>query len=1050
MSINTKETESPEDRRLLATATLFRRDFVIDWLVSLTGDRIFRCLGILQKAVECGWLSSPSTGVFCVERLPKEYYSQIDPDEREALRRRLIHLLMNESWHSDNSILNLADQLLVYTSNDLEKCRWLVKAGDLHLEAYRNDEAVQCYTKAIQDLRRTDGPESDSLFIHVTIKYSKISTAKHQSQKVRSLLKEALKRADRCSDQSGHSLLEMHLAKIEWLGSRYDAALRHFDRGWQTAKKLKDPKLMRSATVFSTFFLYWQGRFKEALRNYEKIVPNVAIFPQGRFPMLAGMIAGQCYAFTGEVSQALGMLDAAFSHCMEMGDISLAANAEGTIGSIMLLIHRIKEAIVYLRGALEKAQQKQNYFLVLLTKISLAYAYYLIHDQNTAVSYFEQFLKQSDEVRVNVRIYPYLMDLCWAMEQGKFPRIRGLSVEEEVGRMIKSQNVFLKGVAYRYRALIENAAGSRAEQVLRSLSLSSQFVKESGHRIEYAITQLELARQYIAMDIEDKAKPLISAAGALFSSLGEHIVPEHLRFLITESPSEKRVLDEILQISQEIVAIRTHNDLIQHIIGVMNGLVGAERGAIFLLEKEDARSALPVLRGSKNLTSENIHHANFSQSMKIIQEVAQSGRPQIWEQSSPARGAPLSGQIGRACICLPMILRQRVMGVLYFDKRFPESSFETSDLGILSYFATLGALALDNSNAYEEIQRLNERLTEEKLYYKEEHPYSRNFESVVGQSSAISNVLAQVAKVAKTDSNVLILGETGVGKELVANEIHRQSRRADNPFIGVNCSSLPESLIASELFGHEKGSFTGADRRRIGRFELADGGTIFLDEIGDLPLEMQLHLLRVLQTKKFERVGSSKTIHSDFRLVAATNKDLKGEVAAGRFRSDLYYRLNVFPITVPPLRERKADIPLLASHFLALHTKRLGKNIQSFSKETMEKLIRYKWPGNIRELENIIERGAILTSGNDFILPEGLLKDPAASVKTDENVTLEENERRHIRKALERSGWKVRGSGGAAELLRIHPSTLTFRMKKLGIRPPRGFPKKGRPVNLLD
>ena len=251
----------------------------------------------------------------------------------------------------------------------------------------------------------------------------------------------------------------------------------------------------------------------------------------------------------------------------------------------------------------------------------------------------------------------------------------------------------------------------------------------------------------------------------------------------------------------------------------------------------------------------------------------------------------------------------------------------------------------------------------------------------------------------------------------------------------MHCSALPESLIPSELFGHERGAFTGATSRRIGRFELADGGTLFLDEMGDLPADIQTRLLRVLQTKEFERVGGTTTLRSDFRLISATNTNLEEEVKAKRFRVDLYYRINVFPIHVPPLRERKEDIPLLARHFLKIYSMRMRKEFDGISRQDMERLMQYDWRGNVRELENIIERGCILSTGSMLQLPE-LVGESAAFGPSNSGITLKESETRHIRWALEKTDWKVRGPGGAAELLEIHPSTLAFRMKKLGIRRP--------------
>jgi transcriptional regulator with GAF, ATPase, and Fis domain len=392
-----------------------------------------------------------------------------------------------------------------------------------------------------------------------------------------------------------------------------------------------------------------------------------------------------------------------------------------------------------------------------------------------------------------------------------------------------------------------------------------------------------------------------------------------------------------------------------------------------------------------------------------------------------------------------MILRDKVVGVLYHDNRLLSSAFRESDLELLAYFAALAAFAMDNARAYEEIQRLNQKLEEEKLYYEEQHLQNLHFEDIIGKSPTIKRVLAQMDQVAMTDTTALILGETGVGKELVATGIHRNSSRNNKPFIRVHCSSLPENLISSELFGHEKGAFTGAIQRRIGRFELANGGTLFLDEIGDLPLEVQVRLLRVLQSREFERVGGSETLRSDFRLIVATNRDLEQLVKENRFRSDLYYRLNVFPIHVPSLRERKEDIPLLANHFLKVYSTKMGKTIKMISEAEINKLMRYDWPGNIRELEHIIERSTVLSPGPYLHIPELSIQLPE-STNLGVDIPLKDKERQYILQVLEKTGWKVRGLGGAAEILKIHPSTLISRMKKLGIQRPEAVSKRRTPT----
>ncbi len=336
-------------------------------------------------------------------------------------------------------------------------------------------------------------------------------------------------------------------------------------------------------------------------------------------------------------------------------------------------------------------------------------------------------------------------------------------------------------------------------------------------------------------------------------------------------------------------------------------------------------------------------------------------------------------------------------------------------------------------------EREKARLQQQNQYLQDEIKASSNFEEIIGRSSTLAAVLEQVRAVGPTDASVLIHGETGTGKELIARAIHSSGRRKDKPLIKVNCAALPAGLIESELFGHEKGAFTGALSRRVGRFELADGGTIFLDEIGELPLEMQAKLLRVLQERELDRIGGTKPVRIDVRIIAATNRDLAKMVAEKEFRDDLYYRLNVFPIQLPPLRERQEDIPLLAYYYLTRFATRLGKPARQIHPDTLERLQSYAWPGNIRELENVLERAVILCRGEELDIPPAHLVSSLAAVQQTGggDQTIEAIEREHILTVLTRASWKIEGAAGAAEILGLPPNTLRSRLKKLGIERPR-------------
>jgi transcriptional regulator with GAF, ATPase, and Fis domain len=331
-----------------------------------------------------------------------------------------------------------------------------------------------------------------------------------------------------------------------------------------------------------------------------------------------------------------------------------------------------------------------------------------------------------------------------------------------------------------------------------------------------------------------------------------------------------------------------------------------------------------------------------------------------------------------------------------------------------------------------EIENLKQQLESENIYLREEIKLLVEHTEIVGQSVAMKKVLSQAEQVAGTNSTVLLMGETGTGKELLARTIHSMSLRKDQPLVTVNCASLPPTLIESELFGREKGAYTGALTKMIGRFEIADGSTLFLDEIGELPLELQSKLLRVLEEGNFERLGSTKTLHVNVRIIAATNRDIEHEAGEGKFRKDLFYRLNVFPIVIPPLRERPEDIPLLVEAFVGEFQKRMGKEIETISKKSLESLRSYSWPGNVRELRNVIEHAMILSKSKTLVVAVPKLGSSEAGAIRN----LEEMERRHIVSVLERTGWRVAGKGGAAEILGVKRSTLHSKMEKLGIRRP--------------
>jgi formate hydrogenlyase transcriptional activator len=519
---------------------------------------------------------------------------------------------------------------------------------------------------------------------------------------------------------------------------------------------------------------------------------------------------------------------------------------------------------------------------------------------------------------------------------------------------------------------------------------------------------------------------------------------EDLERLVTERTDQLRRSEEhqrvLLEINNAIIANLERESLFDAIAQAVWKVLPFDRAAIYLYDSLRDTLKLYALGGTHPL----------NEIIPVGGEIPRQGTRVGWvfDQRKPLVGGDMSKELTwpsdqkvvtslveagiRSYLLAPMITKRGATGTLSLAS-LKNDCYSEADAELLVEVAKQVALAVENMQAYEEIAGLKARLEQEKIYLQEEIKAEHNFGNIVGQSPAIGRVLKTVETVAPTDATVLLLGETGTGKELLARALHDLSPRKDRALVRVNCAALPAGLIESELFGHERGAFTGALVRKIGRFELADGGTIFLDEIGDLPPDLQAKLLRVLQEGEFERVGSTSTLKVDVRVIAATHRDLEKASQGGTFRPDLYYRLSVFPISIPPLRERKEDIPPLVKHFVMKYNGKLGKRIEAIAEKTMNALLDYSWPGNVRELENVIERAVIVSTGSQLELG-GWLPKPSVPQTGARILMLDELEREHIIKTLELTGWRVSGERGAAKLLGMKPTTLDARMKKLGIK----------------
>ncbi len=527
---------------------------------------------------------------------------------------------------------------------------------------------------------------------------------------------------------------------------------------------------------------------------------------------------------------------------------------------------------------------------------------------------------------------------------------------------------------------------------------------------------------------------------------------------------EKCRLKLLMELTGEAVSKQELPDLVRAMMMSIRSAIDSDRVCIFLESPNGGELEVYALDFPSETGRFN-EGTTIPLAGTITSQVFQTGKPWAGTREQACAVFPrqllFAERFSTGCI-LPLTGRNRVVGTLGLV-RAEHNPYSKDELDFLTRVSSQVAIAVENALAYREISRLKEKLAQEKLYLEDEIRSELNFDQIVGNSPALKHVLQLVETVAPSDSTVLLLGETGTGKELIAHAIHDHSRRKQRTFVKLNCAAIPTGLLESELFGHEKGAFTGAISQKLGRLELADQGTLFLDEVGDVSLEVQPKLLRALQEREFERLGSTRTRRVDVRLVAATNRDLEGMIAAREFRSDLYYRLNVFPIRIPPLRERREDIPLLVSYFAQKFARQMKKQIETIPVATMKALSEWEWPGNIRELANFIERAVILTRGRSLEAPlteldrasgettvgklrsrereeiARIVRETISGMKNEESKSAaneyEEKQREQIIRVLRETKGRVGGAEGAAARLEINRTTLLARMKKLGIDP---------------
>lgn len=904
-------------------------------------------------------------------------------------------------------------------------------------QAVYNDDRNTAWihlNKLARDCRKARCSEKrDSLFAWAALELANVSfvLGKGFSELV-DLLQEARKAASRTGDRRSTALINLHLARLLYFGEQRQAAMPFFVAGKKEVEAIGDDDILTRAAEFIGLFFFVQGRFKEAIEYFEKAAKSFGAEKGSRVTNPSGPLwLSYCYAFLGQFNRAIGSLDYYRRLAVNSGDKELATTLRAVLGIILLSIRKNREAQFHLSGALMEAQASGNALASYFARGGLAFHHFTEGRLREATYWFQQATDQGEKSGI-IHQYasPIVLETLYALHRQGIMNDFPLNFEREYARIMKEPNIHLKGVAMRLKASELAEQGKDLDRACSMLSRSESFLVLSGDPIQLGKTYVETARIHLLLGDENNAR---QAAIKAMESFGQHFeifFPQDLKRLVAEKSASSFHLhsagEELLKTFGEVIfTLAPSTDfetLLARTVRATNRFFGAERGCIFWFSRSNPGKG-PLMRGPCNLSRKDIEGESFRPSMVAVLRAYHENKPQITRLSAKSLDP---GRI-KAFLCVPFEVEGFVRGVLYHDNTYVNDCFDAFSLEQLKNMAQWLTRYIDHIFAFS--KKMAEKQAAEQGW--EELPGT---DRIITRSPVMKKILADADRIAQTDSTVLILGETGVGKELLARRIHAKSPRADSPMIIIDPTVIPENLVESELFGHEKGAFTGADRMKKGRLEFADKGTLFIDEIGEIPRTIQVKLLRAIQEKTMVRVGGNRTIKSDFRLIAATNRDLARETAMGRFRQDLYYRINVIPITVPPLRERKEDIILLAEYFLKRFAVKYNRHGVCLTQEQKKMLCDYHWPGNIRELENIMERAVLLETAGELMLdlPESRSNPPRNPF--DDLPTMDELQRRYISFVLKKTGGRIAGPGGAARILGMKRTSLYHRMKRLGMQ----------------
>ena len=1037
------DTLNDQELNALQIAALLGDHFSLDSVLDLVDIKPSKLINLLDKMLSQDLIQNQSNSikglyVFTQEELPTRIVNSMDEDRRKLYLSDIINYLERKLPNDDKKQMTLADLYMNIGKNN-DSFQYMKKAADLLVQGHKTEQALALYKSIIDKLLVRDRDTLESLLLIDSVNsYAPIAINIHSPKDILPVINKAISLAVELKNKRAEAMLEICLGRLIQRQGKSLEASSHYDKGWYLAQEIGDEDLLKIASKLFALSLFWQGRITEAIQIYEGTLGNIEeISPELR-DIWAYLMLAWCYGISGRIGRGIGLAEAIRERAILTGHRKTQGIAHGVIALILLEVGRLQEAEPHVDKALEIGEETDSDFALYMAKPCKGYLEYSRGNLKGARELFQEGLSRLKSTSPIHYPCPWFIEVIWTLHKVKWNPVKGYSFTSEINRLMEWPDIYMRGAALRYYVGSMKASEDNFDERERLLKESHKLLEEAGAPIELGRTQIELAKLYVEKQDEKRAKDFAEVAYETLSEIDESLFPSQLACLIPQKSKEFRKDHGISELQNAIRYLPDFVKYVGRVVTILTDMFGAERAGILLKRKEHSIETLDII-ASRNFTPEELEQYRQKDLQSLFLNIIKKGEPVLVsdrKKSSVLRQLAQKGVGIRSLTIIPLILGDDVNGMIYMDNRLLEGIFSKKDVIILRAISTALSIAMKSSDFETKIDHGIVASTATTTDVSETSELEPSFPNIIGKSKAIKTVLFNTRKVATTDTTVLITGKTGVGKELIARAIHNLSKRHNKPFIIVNISALTDTLMPSELFGYEKGAFTGALKAKPGRFEAANGGTIFLDEIGDLSMDAQVKLLRVLQEGEFERVGSNQTINSDFRLIAATNKDLSQLVATGEFRSDLFYRIASFPVEIPPLRERREDIPLLALHFMKKYAKINQKNLNTITPVEMERLQNYSWIGNIRELEHVIERAVILSEGENLNIPDlepNFRAIPENDGREDLD-SLDDIQRRHIIGVLNQTKWRIRGENGAAKILGLKPNTLDYRIKKLGIK----------------